>query len=162
MSKEREHGDEESRRKEMGRVLGNIFHSVNFNNEHFQSLKDEVEKELETWNRNYVETISPSDLEDCLFEVGACVFGGALAVEKLLETQWNSEDSDHTHWDEFVDRFEELDYECDHTFNHSKKILQDMGYSDSEIEVICEWFGEKGGYCDCEVHLNVIMNDIVY
>jgi len=41
---------------------------------------------------------------------------------------------------------------CDHTLNHTKKYLQDAGvWQDGLVE----WFGEYGGYCDCEVVYNV-------
>ena len=41
---------------------------------------------------------------------------------------------------------------CDHTLKHTKKYLQDIGvWRDG----LTEWFGEYGGYCDCEVAYNV-------
>ena len=54
------------------------------------------------------------------------------AVDKLLKTKWDSDDSDTTHWDVFVDRLLELDseYECDNTLDGSKKTLVDFGYSE--------------------------------
>ncbi|MHC4153029.1 MAG: DUF2695 domain-containing protein [Planctomycetota bacterium] len=76
-------------------------------------------------------------------------------VEKFLYETWGP-DEDWTHWYEFEKRYEDVE-ECDHTLNNSKKILKDMGYSDTEIEVMCAWFREKGGYCDCEVYLNVFI-----
>lgn len=80
------------------------------------------------------------------------------AVDKLLKTKWDSEDSDTTHWELFVDRLLELDskYECDNTLKSSKQTLMDLGYSDTEIEDIVEWIEEHGGYCDCEVLINVV------
>lgn len=41
---------------------------------------------------------------------------------------------------------------CDHTLKHTKKYLQDIGVWRDEM---VEWFGEYGGYCDCEVAYNV-------
>jgi hypothetical protein len=44
------------------------------------------------------------------------------------------------------------DVRCDHTLKHTKKYLQDAGvWQDGLVE----WFGECGGYCDCEVAHNV-------
>ena len=42
---------------------------------------------------------------------------------------------------------------CDHTLNKSRAFLAKRGLKN--IEEICEWFGEYGGYCDCEVIFNV-------
>lgn len=42
---------------------------------------------------------------------------------------------------------------CNHTFSRSRAFLHERGVSN--IEDICEWFGEYGGYCDCEVAYNV-------
>ncbi|PXA04021.1 hypothetical protein DDZ13_08220 [Coraliomargarita sinensis] len=42
---------------------------------------------------------------------------------------------------------------CDHTLNKSRAFLQARGIQN--IEEICEWFGEYGGFCDCEVTYNV-------
>jgi hypothetical protein len=40
------------------------------------------------------------------------------------------------------------------------KLLMDATFeSEDEIEENCGWFEENGGYCDCEVHLNVIMRE---
>ncbi len=49
--------------------------------------------------------------------------------------------------------------ECSHTLDGSKAILKQLGYSDSEIGGICQWFELNGGYCDCEVVMNVVMRD---
>jgi len=44
------------------------------------------------------------------------------------------------------------DVRCDHTLKRTKKYLQDIGVWQDELT---EWFGEYGGYCDCEVAYNV-------
>jgi hypothetical protein len=44
---------------------------------------------------------------------------------------------------------------CDHTLNRSRAFLHDRGVIESDVEKICEWFGEYGGFCDCEVAYNV-------
>jgi hypothetical protein len=41
----------------------------------------------------------------------------------------------------------------------TKAILKQFGYRDSEIGEICHWFELKGGYCDCEVVMNVVMRE---
>jgi hypothetical protein len=147
MEKEKQDSDEKSRQEEMCRILVNLFHKIKSNNEHLYRLRNEIERELEPWNRDHLETISLSELEDYFYEVGACVFGGAQAVDKLLENDW----------DEFIGSFKELGTKCDHTFKGSEKILRDIGYSDSEIEVIFEWFKEESAFCDCEVYWNIAM-----
>jgi hypothetical protein len=42
---------------------------------------------------------------------------------------------------------------CDHTFNRSRAFLHERGVT--HIDEVCEWFGEYGGFCDCEVAYNV-------
>tara|TARA_B100000614_G_C14255607_1_gene372774 strand:- start:97 stop:420 length:324 start_codon:yes stop_codon:yes gene_type:complete len=42
---------------------------------------------------------------------------------------------------------------CDHTLNKSRAFLETRGAKN--LEEICEWFGEYGGFCDCEVIYNV-------
>jgi hypothetical protein len=42
---------------------------------------------------------------------------------------------------------------CDHTLDRSRAFLRERGVS--RIEQVCKWFGEYGGYCDCEVAYNV-------
>jgi hypothetical protein len=42
---------------------------------------------------------------------------------------------------------------CDHTLNRSRAFLRERGVKN--IEDVCEWFGEYGGFCDCEVAYNV-------
>jgi hypothetical protein len=61
-------------------------------------------------------------------------------------------------WDEFTDKFDDVQT-CNHTMDGTKAILKDMGYSEAEVDEICEWFEYNGGYCDCEVFLNVVMGN---
>ncbi len=42
---------------------------------------------------------------------------------------------------------------CDHTLSKSRAFLEGRGIKN--IEEICEWFSEYGGFCDCEVIYNV-------
>lgn len=69
------------------------------------------------------------------------------AVDKFLSNDW----------DEFEDKIYDLE-ECSN-LDGSKAILKDMGYSDTDIGDICQWFELNGGYCDCEVVMNVVMMD---
>jgi hypothetical protein len=63
---------------------------------------------------------------------------------------------EHPRWDEFVSR---LDLEgekmggCDLTHRHSKKVMTEMGGID--VDATLEFFRGHGGYCDCEVLVNV-------
>jgi hypothetical protein len=41
---------------------------------------------------------------------------------------------------------------CDHTFRHSREFLRSRSLPE---DTITEWFGEYGGFCDCEVAYNV-------
>jgi hypothetical protein len=42
---------------------------------------------------------------------------------------------------------------CDHTLDRSRIFLEEAGLNN--VEAICDWFGEFGGFCDCEVAYNV-------
>lgn len=35
-------------------------------------------------------------------------------------------------------------------------LLEEMGYSDDSIDEICSHFKRKGGFCDCEIFMNVL------
>src|SRR5436189_3630880 len=41
---------------------------------------------------------------------------------------------------------------CDHTLRRSREFLRSRSLPE---ETIAEWFGEYGGFCDCEVAYNV-------
>lgn len=47
---------------------------------------------------------------------------------------------------------------CLHDYNlaHTRRILDQMGFETGKIEEILEFFKDHGGYCDCEVMLNVV------
>ena len=59
--------------------------------------------------------------------------------------------------DDFTDRFEDMNGDCDDGHTMSIDILKSMDYKEDEIDEIIEWFEENGGYCDCEVYLNVLL-----
>jgi hypothetical protein len=69
-------------------------------------------------------------------------------------------------WDEFADALFEAtlvpgkpdSWVCDgdrgeHVFRYAKAVMTDMG--DVDIERSLAFFREHGGYCDCEILLNV-------
>lgn len=41
---------------------------------------------------------------------------------------------------------------CDHTLRRSREFLHSRSLPE---DIIVEWLGEYGGFCDCEVALNV-------
>jgi hypothetical protein len=60
-------------------------------------------------------------------------------------------------WDEFADRLVDelpgVTLACDHSYRAAKQIMTDMGGVD--IPASIEFFQQHGGYCDCEILLNV-------
>ena len=80
---------------------------------------------------------------------------------------------DHPQWDEFIDRLEgpegcdfhlkvpgdqeSCTWTCDATagFPLATRILVEMGLTPDEIEESLSYFREQGGFCDCEILLNV-------
>jgi len=64
--------------------------------------------------------------------------------------------TDNPRWDEFAQRLvDELPGPgcCDHSHRAAKRIMTDMG--NINIPASIEFFEENGGYCDCEILLNV-------
>ena len=59
--------------------------------------------------------------------------------------------------DDFTNRLEDVNSDCDDGHTMSISILKSMGYGEDEINEIIEWFKENGGYCDCEVYINVLL-----
>jgi hypothetical protein len=70
--------------------------------------------------------------------------------------------ADHR-WDDFLDRlmgpgcceWSERSWTCHGDLRFSKRVLHDLGLSESAIAVSVQYFRDHGGYCDCEVVLNV-------
>ena len=71
-------------------------------------------------------------------------------VNKLFYSTWNEGECNRKHWEEFLSRLEALG-EYDYTFTDSRKILQEMKYSDSEIKELCNWFIGNGLHCDMQL-----------
>ncbi|MBW4690698.1 MAG: DUF2695 domain-containing protein [Lyngbya sp. HA4199-MV5] len=52
----------------------------------------------------------------------------------------------------FEQRDDEIWCYCDHTLRRSREFLRSRSLPEDSI---AEWFGEYGGFCDCEVASNV-------
>lgn len=65
----------------------------------------------------------------------------------------------HKRWQEFVQRLEEelgrLDCKAGSDKRIARKVLRSMGYGQRFILASCDYFELNGGYCDCEILLNV-------
>jgi hypothetical protein len=64
--------------------------------------------------------------------------------------------TDHPRWDEFAERLIDClpgPGFCDHSHRAATQIMAYMGNID--IPASIEFFEERGGYCDCEILLNV-------
>jgi hypothetical protein len=76
---------------------------------------------------------------------------------------------EHERWDEFADllagpdgcnfrgEVENLTWRCDRSLEKplARRILNRMGLSEDEIDASCDYFEEHGGFCDCEIVLNI-------
>jgi hypothetical protein len=78
--------------------------------------------------------------------------------------------TDHPRWRDFADRlggpegcdFQDapdsaygVTWDCDHSRDKAVAILRDMGADDEDVATTLTYFDERGGYCDCEILLNV-------
>jgi len=77
--------------------------------------------------------------------------------------------TEHPRWSEFAERLEgpeacdfredavgNTTWNCSgHTRDQSSAILRDMGATDADLLATLDYFDEHGGYCDCEILLNV-------
>jgi hypothetical protein len=69
----------------------------------------------------------------------------------------------HPRWSEFLERlagpeacnFQTDRWTCFGDVRFTKRILRDMGLDEPSIELSTAYFRDHGGYCDCEVILNV-------
>lgn len=70
---------------------------------------------------------------------------------------------DHLRWDEFMDRLAGPDgcdvhegrWTCFGDHRACRRILEEMGATEAVIDDATRFFRQKGGYCDCEVLMNV-------
>lgn len=56
-------------------------------------------------------------------------------------------------WEDFVEHME-VRANCDHTTQHAETFLRKE--KDMDVEGTLDYFKSRGGYCDCEILLNVI------
>jgi Protein of unknown function (DUF2695) len=69
----------------------------------------------------------------------------------------------HARWVEFIERLvgrEGCNFHADHwtcfgDVRFTKAILRDMGLDERSTDLSIAYFGDHGGYCDCEVVFNV-------
>jgi hypothetical protein len=61
----------------------------------------------------------------------------------------------HKHWDDFAEAMLNLIEPCDYTNKGAQSILQTIKGVD--VEGTLEQFKTMGGYCDCEIRLNVCL-----
>ncbi len=85
----------------------------------------------------------------------------ALVIRTSIQRRQTKENMEimspgHPLWDEFVERLDKVADECDSTENKplARAILESM--PDIEIEDSFAFFEEYGGYCDCEILLNIV------
>jgi hypothetical protein len=50
---------------------------------------------------------------------------------------------------------ESLTWRCDHTHAAARRVMKTMGFTRSQIDEAIFCFEEEGGFCDCEILLNV-------
>lgn len=66
-------------------------------------------------------------------------------------------DPQHPRWDEFIGKLDSVIRtvrDCDTTNRRSREILTEMGGFD--VEASLDYLASEGGYCDCEVFMNVL------
>jgi hypothetical protein len=63
-------------------------------------------------------------------------------------------------WNEFHDLLFETFESCNHDHAQCRRILTGMGLSSAAIDAALLYLEEQGGYCDCEVLLNVGMRSV--
>lgn len=54
------------------------------------------------------------------------------------------------------ERMPDLDKSCDHTLQRSMSVLTEMGFGGLARISARHWLQDHGGFCDCEVMLNVV------
>jgi hypothetical protein len=63
---------------------------------------------------------------------------------------------DHPRWPEFADRILSAT-RCNGDLRRTRRILRDMGMERDWLDATTEWLHQHGGFCDCEVGLNVVL-----
>jgi hypothetical protein len=54
----------------------------------------------------------------------------------------------------------DLTWDCAHDHAATRRILAEMGLPEREIDAACAEFEALGGFCDCEIVLNVIGREL--
>ncbi|HEY0744457.1 MAG TPA: DUF2695 domain-containing protein [Chryseosolibacter sp.] len=73
---------------------------------------------------------------------------------KKKENFDNSLPMDKAIFQELFDHLDEnLGDECDHSLTMTTEFLKEKGIEN--IDKVVEWLNDNGGYCDCEVLMNV-------
>ncbi len=63
----------------------------------------------------------------------------------------------HPKWQQFTNGLSNAirAHGCDHTHEHTRALLEVLGFADDEIEASVTGFTEAGGFCDCEILTNL-------
>jgi hypothetical protein len=63
----------------------------------------------------------------------------------------------HPEWQQFANGLGNAIHArgCDHTHEHTRALLEVLGFADDEIEAFVAGFTEAGGFCDCEILMNL-------
>ncbi len=84
---------------------------------------------------------------DCYCSVLVSVVGRHIPFPEIMSYN-------HARWEEFVDELLRRFRKCDHTYRTTRAILQKM--QGINVNNTLAVFAMLGGYCDCEVLLNVV------
>ena len=64
----------------------------------------------------------------------------------------------HPRWNAFArELVEVLSKRCHHDHRHAERIMTSMG--NINIPASIEYFASRGGFCDCEILLNVLFSE---
>jgi hypothetical protein len=82
-----------------------------------------------------------------------------ILTDLKLESKRSFEESlpmDRANFGKLFDYLDEVLEEkgCDNTNKLSKQFLTDLGIEDPDL--VLKWLASHGGYCDCEILLNVV------
>lgn len=73
-----------------------------------------------------------------------------MSIQQVMTTEYPQ-------WTEFRDHLAEMCHlkPCDHTHNATERALESFGFTPEEVAASLEYFKRKGGFCDCEILMNV-------
>jgi hypothetical protein len=91
-----------------------------------------------------------------------------MTMMKIDYEEDNFMNPDHERWDEFYEKLEgvqgcnfrkdengKIKFNCNGDFSKTEIILEEMGFNEEQIDRSLQYFSNHGGYCDCEILLNV-------